>query len=102
MLRHEFQPGRLVAGLFVGLAGFIYAGDAGGLWDTPWFVIIPIVVGGLCLAGATATVVGIRQGSAGRGDSRRPWTLTGHIPTGGAPGEEGTAQDTDAGKAGRG
>jgi pilus assembly protein TadC len=62
VLRHEFQPGRLVAGLFLALAGVIYAGDAGGLWDTPWFVLIPVVVGGLCLAGAVAVVArGIRR-----------------------------------------
>ncbi|WP_416983632.1 hypothetical protein [Streptomyces sp. T028] len=56
MLRHEFQPGRLVAGAFFTLAGVIYAGDAGGLWETPWFAIIPLVVAGLCLAGATGAV----------------------------------------------
>ncbi|MGW7262498.1 hypothetical protein [Streptomyces sp. NPDC054842] len=54
MLRHEFQPGKLVAGCFLALAGVVYAGDAGGLWETPWFAVIPIVTGGLCLAGATA------------------------------------------------
>ncbi|MDG9716872.1 hypothetical protein [Streptomyces sp. DH24] len=58
MLRHEFQPGRLVAGLFLTLGGVLYAGDAGGAWDTPWFVLIPVVMGGLCLAGATAVVAG--------------------------------------------
>ncbi|MCG8966550.1 hypothetical protein AB0L50_03320 [Streptomyces flaveolus] len=56
MLRHDFQPGRLVAGAFLTLAGVIYAGDAGGLWDTPWFVIIPVVTGGLCLAGAVGVL----------------------------------------------
>ncbi|MFI7297269.1 hypothetical protein [Streptomyces sp. NPDC050121] len=56
MLRHEFRPGRLVAGAFFALAGVIYAGDAGGLWETPWFVVIPVVVAGLCLAGATGVV----------------------------------------------
>ncbi|MBZ6137485.1 hypothetical protein [Streptomyces olivaceus] len=56
MLRHRFQPGRLVAGVFLILAGVIYAGDAGGLWETPWFVVIPVVVGGLCLAGAVGVV----------------------------------------------
>ncbi|MGC9495410.1 hypothetical protein [Streptomyces sp. WG7] len=56
MLRHRFQPGRLVAGVFLTLAGVIYAGDAGGLWDTPWFVVIPLVVGGLCLAGAVGVL----------------------------------------------
>ncbi|MGI5457198.1 hypothetical protein ACQEWB_29340 [Streptomyces sp. CA-249302] len=58
MLRHEFQPGRLVAGFFLALAGVVYAGDAGGLWETPWFAVIPIVVIGLCLAGAVGAVTG--------------------------------------------
>ncbi|MEU3842376.1 hypothetical protein AB0E88_20395 [Streptomyces sp. NPDC028635] len=52
MLRHEFQPGRLVAGLALTVAGILYAGDAADLWHTPWFTAIPLVVGGLCLAGA--------------------------------------------------
>ncbi|CCK28005.1 putative secreted protein [Streptomyces davaonensis JCM 4913] len=70
MLRHRFQPGRLVAGAFLTLAGVIYAGDAGGAWETPWFVVIPVVLGGLGLAGATAVLSrGIRRrrgaGSAG-------------------------------------
>ncbi|MGF0170752.1 hypothetical protein ACQF36_09540 [Streptomyces sp. Marseille-Q5077] len=62
MLRHEFQPGRLVAGTFLTLAGIIYVGDAGDAWETPWFVVIPIVIGGLCLAAAVAlTTRGIRR-----------------------------------------
>ncbi|WBO64333.1 hypothetical protein [Streptomyces camelliae] len=56
MLRHEFQPGRLVAGLFLTAAGGVYAGDARGLWETPWFAIVPLVVGGLLLAGVTGSV----------------------------------------------
>ena len=68
MLRHEFQPGRLVAGAFLTLAGVVYAGDAGGAWETPWFAVIPLVVGGLCLADAVAAVTrGIRRR---RGSSR--------------------------------
>ncbi|GAA2900807.1 hypothetical protein [Streptomyces mexicanus] len=56
MLRHEFQPGRLVGGLFLIAAGVVYGGDARGLWQTPWFVGGPLVVGGLCLAGAVAVL----------------------------------------------
>ncbi|MFJ3042027.1 MULTISPECIES: hypothetical protein [Streptomyces] len=56
MLRHRFQPGRLVAGLFLMLAGVVYAGDAGGLWQTPWFAVIPLVSGGLGIAGAVGVV----------------------------------------------
>ncbi|MGI5195408.1 hypothetical protein ACQEVY_17460 [Streptomyces sp. CA-288835] len=56
MLRHDFQPGRLIAGGFLTLTGIIYAGDAGGLWETPWFAVIPLVTGGLFLAAAAGTV----------------------------------------------
>lgn len=59
MPRHEFQPGKLVAGLFLTLAGTIYAGDAGGLWEAPRFVGIPVVLVGLCLAGVVAAVTGV-------------------------------------------
>jgi drug/metabolite transporter (DMT)-like permease len=68
VLRHEFQPGKLVAGVFLAVAGAVYAGDAGGLWQTPWFAMIPLVTGGLCLAGAVAVAnraIRRRQG-AGR------------------------------------
>ncbi|MER6676476.1 hypothetical protein [Streptomyces sp. NPDC000983] len=58
MLRHEFQPGRLVAGAFLALAGVIYVGDAGGAWETPWFVVIPVVLGGLGLAGTVTVLTG--------------------------------------------
>ncbi|MFE9447252.1 hypothetical protein [Streptomyces sp. NPDC006739] len=70
MLRHEAQPGRLVAGLVLVATGVVYAGDAAGLWNAEWFVAIPLVVGGLCLAGATTAVTkGIRRrrGTAGGG-----------------------------------
>ncbi|BAC71185.1 hypothetical protein AQJ43_03385 [Streptomyces avermitilis] len=66
MLRHEFQPGKLIAGLFLTVAGVAFAGDAGGSWETPWFAIIPMVTGGLCLAGAAAFLThAIRQRRAG-------------------------------------
>lgn len=58
MLRHEFQPGRLVTGVFLTVAAVVYAGDAGGAWHTPWFVMIPVVAGGLCLAGAVGSLAG--------------------------------------------
>ena len=67
MLRHEFQPGRLVAGTFLTIVGVAYAGDAGGAWETPWFAAIPILVVGLCLAGVVAIVtrsIRRRRGSA--------------------------------------
>ncbi|MFI1162302.1 hypothetical protein ACH4UM_01515 [Streptomyces sp. NPDC020801] len=67
MLRHEFQPGRLVAGVVLAVAGVVYAGDAGGAWQTPWFVAVPLVVGGLCLAGAVAVLNrAVRRRRAGR------------------------------------
>ena len=75
MLRHEFQPGKLVAGAFLAGAGVVYAGDAGGAWQTPWFVAVPLVVGGLCLAGVVAMVDRVvrrrrRAGRPGLGEAR--------------------------------
>jgi ABC-type uncharacterized transport system permease subunit len=58
VLRHELQPGKLVAGAVLLLVGVLYAGDADGAWETPWFVAIPLVTGGLFLAGAVAFVTG--------------------------------------------
>ncbi|MCD9873414.1 hypothetical protein [Streptomyces guryensis] len=76
MLRHEFQPGRLVAGVVLALAGALYAGDAGGLWETPWFAVIPVVTGGLCLAGVVGGLTrGIRRrrtAMAGKATSEAP------------------------------
>ncbi|MFF0158834.1 hypothetical protein ACFYRY_15060 [Streptomyces sp. NPDC005263] len=80
MQRHEFQPGRLVAGSFLTLAGVIYAGDAGGLWDTPWFVVIPLVGVGLFLAGAVGSLTRTlrRRRGAGRTEPARTPTDTPH------------------------
>ncbi|MFI1027764.1 hypothetical protein [Streptomyces sp. NPDC020951] len=89
MLRHEFRPGRLVAGVFFTLAGVIYVGDAGDAWETPWFVVIPVVMAGLFLAGAAGVVAGsIRRR---RGPSRRtaPPTDTGTSTTPPAQGARG-------------
>ncbi|MEU1847992.1 hypothetical protein ABZ499_01585 [Streptomyces sp. NPDC019990] len=58
MLRHEPQPGKLAAGVVLTLAGVLYAGDAGGAWDIPWFLAVPLVMGGLSLAGVAALVTG--------------------------------------------
>ncbi|MER5948823.1 hypothetical protein ABT127_22500 [Streptomyces sp. NPDC001904] len=55
-MRHEFGPGRLVAGVVLVVTAVVYFGDAGGAWAAPWFVAIPLVVGGLFLAGAVGTV----------------------------------------------
>ncbi|MET9253389.1 hypothetical protein [Streptomyces sp. NPDC003717] len=69
MRGRSFQPGRLVTGLVLAVAGFLYAGDAGGLWQIPWFTAIPLVVGGLCLAGLVAAMA---RGLRGRRRARDP------------------------------
>lgn len=75
MLRHEFHPGKLVLGLFLLIAAIAYAGDAGGIWETPWFVAFPLLLAGLLLGGAAAAVsYGIRGRPTARaadGSSRR-------------------------------
>ncbi|QFQ99875.1 hypothetical protein F9278_31140 [Streptomyces phaeolivaceus] len=103
MLRHEFRPGKLVAGLVLTAAGVVYLGDAGDAWETPWFVVIPLVVGGLCLAGAVGFLDhAIREWrGAGRAGPRGSAGPTG--PTGGAgpTGETGPTRETgSAGGAG--
>ncbi|GGW35237.1 hypothetical protein [Streptomyces caelestis] len=74
MLRHELQPGKLVAGAVLTLVGVLYAGDAGGAWQTPWFVAIPLVAGGLCLAGVVGILTGRirRRRTSGRTTSDEP------------------------------
>ncbi|MFD7550281.1 hypothetical protein ACFV0R_23070 [Streptomyces sp. NPDC059578] len=52
-MRHEFQPGRLIAGLVLMLAGALFLADATGEADLPWYALPPIVGGGLALAAAT-------------------------------------------------
>ncbi|WP_329272346.1 hypothetical protein [Streptomyces sp. NBC_01451] len=81
MLRHEFQPGKLIAGLFVTIAGVTYVGDAGDAWETPWFAVIPLLVFGLTLAGAVALMTGaIRR----RTRARRAAAPTDSTPDGAA------------------
>lgn len=56
MLLHEFRPGRLLAGA-TGLAvAAVYAGDAAGSWDAPWYAVFPLLSGGLSLAAAATWV----------------------------------------------
>ena len=61
MLRHEFQPGKLIAGIFVSIAGITYVGDARNVWETPWFAVIPLLVFGLALASAVALLTGVMR-----------------------------------------
>lgn len=77
MLRHEFHPGKLVLGLFLLIAAIAYAGDAGGAWDTPWFVAFPLLMAGLLLAGAAAAVsYGIRGRTTARSAKLVPDSTT--------------------------
>ncbi|MDJ0383392.1 hypothetical protein [Streptomyces sp. G-G2] len=50
MRRHEFQPGRLLAGVALLAGGVLYLLDASGERDVPWFLIFPLAFGGLALA----------------------------------------------------
>ncbi|APY86800.1 hypothetical protein DCW30_29155 [Streptomyces alfalfae] len=70
MLRHESHPGKLVAGLCILAVAVVYAGDATGAWEAPWFVALPMVMAGLLLAGVTAAIHGIRPRGATRPGGR--------------------------------
>ncbi len=67
MLLHEFRPGRLVVGLAaLGLAA-AYGGDLAGWWTAPWWLAVPVMCGGLGLAGLLTWVAyGLRRRSARR------------------------------------
>ncbi|MFJ2648798.1 hypothetical protein ACIO1C_18940 [Streptomyces sp. NPDC087420] len=54
--RHEFRPGRLVAGVTVLGAAVAYAGDAAGAWPVPWFAVFPVLFCGFFVAGVVALV----------------------------------------------
>lgn len=41
MLRHEFRPGRAVAGLVMLTLAAGYAADAAGAWHVPWTFFAP-------------------------------------------------------------
>ncbi|MFJ8231645.1 hypothetical protein ACIQ9E_17070 [Streptomyces sp. NPDC094448] len=61
-LLHGFRPGRAVAGLAALAAALLFAGDAAGSWSTPWFMVFPVVFGGLALAaGAGLTHYTLRR-----------------------------------------
>jgi biotin transporter BioY len=70
VLRHEFQPGRLIAGAVLTAAGVMYLGDARGAWEAPWFAIIPVISGGLCLAAVAGLLA--RAARRGRAPRREP------------------------------
>jgi membrane protein implicated in regulation of membrane protease activity len=68
VLRHEFQPGRLIAGVFVTAVGIAYVGDAAGAWPTKWFAAFPLLMAGLFLAAvAGITARSIRRHRRARG-----------------------------------
>ncbi|WP_335941240.1 hypothetical protein [Streptomyces sp. PTD5-9] len=68
MLRHDFRPGRAVAGLVMLALAFGYAADAAGVWDAPWVFFLPLFLGGLWLA---VTVTWINYTIRRRRDARR-------------------------------
>ncbi|MFE5853940.1 hypothetical protein ACFQ61_12085 [Streptomyces sp. NPDC056500] len=59
---HGFRPGRLLAGLTALTLTLLYAGDAAGAWHVPWFVVFPVITGGLSIAGMAGFVhYGLRR-----------------------------------------
>ncbi|GAA3899106.1 hypothetical protein GCM10022244_06610 [Streptomyces gulbargensis] len=72
MLLHEFRPGRLVLGLTALTLAVVYGGDAVEAWATPWYGVVPVLCGGLGLAGlATWVAYRIRRRAARSRSSER-------------------------------
>ncbi|MFI1966731.1 hypothetical protein ACH429_21895 [Streptomyces pathocidini] len=61
MRRHEFQPGRLIAGLTLLGTGVVYALDATNAWPIPSWAPLPALAGGLLLAAITGTLAVARH-----------------------------------------
>ncbi|GHC58939.1 hypothetical protein [Streptomyces cinnamoneus] len=82
MPRHEFDPGRLVLGLVMLGGCLAYLAAARGWWHFPSYVLLPVMVAGLCAAGVVsflAYVLRRRRGRAADPDDRTGHTShTGH------------------------
>ncbi|MEU8616794.1 hypothetical protein [Streptomyces sp. NPDC048623] len=65
MLLHEFRPGRLVLGAAALSLAALFLGDATGAWSVAWYVMIPVLCGGLGLAALASWIAyRIRRRSA--------------------------------------
>ncbi|WUT40300.1 hypothetical protein OID54_23150 [Streptomyces sp. NBC_00690] len=52
----------MLAGLTALTLTLLYAGDAAGSWHVPWFIVFPVITGGLSLAGMAGLVhYGLRR-----------------------------------------
>lgn len=70
-MRHELQPGRLLLGITFVVIAFVYAGDAGGAWESPWWLGAPVLAVGLFLAvGAVSVAYAVRGRRPRRADDR--------------------------------
>nr|WP_128976039.1 hypothetical protein [Streptomyces roseicoloratus] len=70
MLLHEFRPGRMVLGLAALALAALFLGDAAGAWSTAWYVVVPVLCGGLVLAALVSwSAYLIRRRSARRASS---------------------------------
>ncbi len=73
MARHDFEPGKLIVGLVLlgGCAAYLAAAD--GRLHFPSYLLLPVLVGGFCLAGVVSSVtfaVRRRRGRLGDRDDR--------------------------------
>ncbi len=56
MLLHEFRPGGCWQGATALAVAALYAADADGALDVPWYTVFPLLSGGLLLAAAAAGI----------------------------------------------
>ncbi|MEV4434666.1 hypothetical protein [Streptomyces sp. NPDC049555] len=55
-MRHDFEPGKLVAGLVLLAASVLCLGDMAGWWWFPSYALLPGIVAGFCLAGVVTSL----------------------------------------------
>ncbi|MBB4891798.1 hypothetical protein FHS39_000798 [Streptomyces olivoverticillatus] len=72
MRRHDFDPGRLVLGLVLLGGCLAYLAAARGWWHFPAYLLLPVLAGGLCVAGvASSLTLVVRRRRADRGEGGR-------------------------------
>ncbi|WP_326688494.1 MULTISPECIES: hypothetical protein [unclassified Streptomyces] len=70
MIKHPFEPSRLLLGLAMLAVAAVYLMDAAGVWEVPFWVPLAVLPAALLLAGCTALVTFTARRRAHRREQR--------------------------------